>query len=255
MKVVHVYFLLCLPLWGEDLLIKKAGQLNGILSSKGDAWVEVVEDNGLVARYLAPWEGGSPSRGGGFHFKTLEKFKELVVGNRVYLDWYWDGHLRVKKIKHIIPYKTTGVFSGILIKKGDKWINVPNLEAAVQYLKQPKKRVLLAIGRQSLSLFYAQPQHSYILRLVDPPERPLKFPDHSINISRGPFTIKNDMALFKKYKIELVVAKNSGGSGAYSKIEVARTLGVSVVMVDRPEIPSRKEVFQADAALNWLNQV
>ena len=140
-------------------------------------------------------------------------------------------------------------------KKGDKWINVPNLEAAVQYLKQPKKRVLLAIGRQSLSLFYSQPQHSYILRLVDPPERRLKFPDHSINISRGPFTIKNDMALFKKYKIELVVAKNSGGSGAYSKIEVARTLGVSVIMVDRPEIPSRKEIFQADAVLNWLNQV
>jgi precorrin-6A/cobalt-precorrin-6A reductase len=63
------------------------------------------------------------------------------------------------------------------------------------------------------------------------------------------------MALFKKYKIELVVAKNSGGSGAYSKIEVARNLGVSVVMVDRPEIPCRKEIFQADAALNWLNQV
>jgi len=138
---------------------------------------------------------------------------------------------------------------------GDKWINVPNTEAAVQYLEMPKKRVLLAIGRQNLSLFYAQPQHSYVLRLVDPPERLLRFPDHFINISRGPFTIKDDTALFKKYKIELVVAKNSGGSGAYSKIKVARTLGVSVVMIDRPYIPSRTEVFQTDAALNWLNQV
>ena len=45
---------------------------------------------------------------------------------------------------------------------GDKWINVPNVEAAVQYLEIPKKRILLAIGRQSLSLFYAQPQHKYI---------------------------------------------------------------------------------------------
>ena len=138
---------------------------------------------------------------------------------------------------------------------GDKWINVPNVEAAVQYLEIPKKRILLAIGRQSLSLFYAQPQHKYILRLVDQPERPLKFPDHFINISRGPFTVKDDTALFKKYKIELVVAKNSGGSGAYSKINVARTLGVSVVMIDRPYIPSRTEVFHADAVLNWLNQV
>jgi hypothetical protein len=128
MKVVHVYFFFCLPLLGDGLLIKKAGQLNGILSSKGDAWVEVVEDNGLVARYLAPWEGGSPSRGGGFHLKSLEKIKELVVGNRVFLDWFWDGHLRVKKIKHIRPFKVTGVFNGILIKKGDKWIDVENEE-------------------------------------------------------------------------------------------------------------------------------
>ena len=138
---------------------------------------------------------------------------------------------------------------------GDKWINVPNVEAAVQYLEIPKKRILLAIGRQSLSLFYAQPQHSYILRLVDPPERPFKFPDHSINISRGPFTIKNDTALFEKHKIELVIAKNSGGSGSYSKIEVARNLGVSVIMVERPKMPSRTEIFQVTAALNWINQV
>ena len=138
---------------------------------------------------------------------------------------------------------------------GDKWINVPNIEAAVQYLEQPKKRVLLAIGRQNLPLFYAQPQHNYVLRLVDPPERPLEFPDHSINISRGPFTIKNDTALFEKHKIELVVAKNSGGRGSYSKIEVARNLRVSVVMVERPKMPSRTEIFQVNAALNWVDQV
>lgn len=140
-------------------------------------------------------------------------------------------------------------------KKGDKWINVPNLEAAAEHLKQPKKNVLLAIGRQNLALFYTQPQHYYILRLVDPPDQPLRFPDHSINISRGPFTIKNDTALFKNHKIDLVVAKNSGGSGAYSKIEVARNLGVSVVMIDRPKIPSRKEIFQTESVLNWVNQV
>ncbi len=140
-------------------------------------------------------------------------------------------------------------------KQGDKWINVPNIEAAVQYLNQPKKRVLLAIGRQNLSLFHAQPHHNYILRLVDPPEEPLKFPNHSIILSKGPFTVKNDLALFKEHKIELVLAKNSGGDGAYSKIEVARILGLPVIMVDRPKIPSRKEIFHADSALSWINQI
>ena len=128
MKVVYLYFFLLIPTLLGDIPIKKAGELKGILSSKGDAWVEVIEDDGLLNRYLAEWEGGSPSRGGGFHLKSLEKFKELVVGNRVYLDWFLDGHLRVKKIKHIKPFKTAGVFNGVLIKKGDKWIDVEHEE-------------------------------------------------------------------------------------------------------------------------------
>ena len=47
-------------------MIKKAGNLKGILNAKGDAWIEVKEDQGLLERYLAPWQGGSPARGGGF---------------------------------------------------------------------------------------------------------------------------------------------------------------------------------------------
>ena len=54
--------------------------------------------------------------------------QEYFQAARVFLDWFWDGHLRVKKIKHIRPFKTTGVFNGILIKKGDKWIDVENEE-------------------------------------------------------------------------------------------------------------------------------
>ena len=41
-------------LWSMD---KKSGELNGILVSKGKAWVEVKEDELSVSRYLAPWIG------------------------------------------------------------------------------------------------------------------------------------------------------------------------------------------------------
>ena len=60
-------------------------------------------------------------------------------------------------------------------RDGDNWTAVPNLDAAVKYLDQPARRVMLAIGRQHLALFYAQPQHTYLLRLVDPPETRLAF--------------------------------------------------------------------------------
>lgn len=110
-------------------MIKKSGFLKGILNAKGDAWVEVKEDKGLLERYLAPWLGGSPSRGGGFDSKTLGVFKDLVVGNRVYLDWFWDGHLRVRTIKSIKPFKRSGIMNGILIQKGDRWIDVESKDS------------------------------------------------------------------------------------------------------------------------------
>ena len=40
-------------------LLKK-GELNGILVSKGEFWIEVKDDNGYAERYLAPWQGLGP---------------------------------------------------------------------------------------------------------------------------------------------------------------------------------------------------
>lgn len=132
MKFLYIVFMLfTLSLWGDELLIKKSGELRGILNAKGEAWVEVHEDNGLLERYLAPWQGESPARGGGFDREKLRVFKDLIVGNRVYLDWFWDGHLRVRKIKQIRPFKSSGVFNGTLINKSDKWIDVENEESLV----------------------------------------------------------------------------------------------------------------------------
>ena len=135
MKFFQMVFLLLFSsaVWGEGLLIKKSGVLEGILSAKGEAWIDVREDGGLLERYLAPWSGESPARGGGFDLKTLGKFKELIVGNRVYLDWFWDGHLRVRKVREIRPSKKAGFFTGMLINKGDKWIEVEGTDNATPW--------------------------------------------------------------------------------------------------------------------------
>ena len=93
-------------LWSMD---KKSGELNVILVSKGKAWVEV-KDELSVSRYLAPWIGESPSRGGGFDSKLLGTIDKLIVGNRVVMSWFWDGHLRVEKIKHLKPSKKSEFF-------------------------------------------------------------------------------------------------------------------------------------------------
>ena len=137
---------------------------------------------------------------------------------------------------------------------GDNWTSVPDLDAAVLCLDQPPRRVLLAIGRQHLTLFYAQPHHTYLLRLVDPPDTRLAFDNYILEISRGPFTVAADTALIKTHQIDLIVAKNSGGNGAYAKIEAARNLGLPVIMIERPELPERTETDQLQRVMDWLAQ-
>ena len=104
------------------------GTLRGILTSKGEAWVEVKDDNGYLHRYLAPWNGDAPSKGGGFDAETLELIEELVVGNRVNLAWFWDGHLRLAAVEHEIPKDMGGVFEGYVLEVGDRWIDAQNKE-------------------------------------------------------------------------------------------------------------------------------
>ena len=135
---------------------------------------------------------------------------------------------------------------------GDRWQSVPDIDAAIQALAGPAKRVFLAIGRQNLDAFAKAPRHHYCLRLVDPPTTPPPFPSHEVIVARGPFSLEGDLALMKERRIDLVVSKNAGGMGARAKLEAARTLGLPVLMIERPVLPVRKEVDEPEAVLDWL---
>ncbi len=53
----------------------------------------------------------------------------------------------------------------------------------------------------------------------------------------------------------LWVSKNSGGSATYAKIEAARTLGIPVVMIERPAKPDVAAVEHVDEVLRWLHNL
>lgn len=135
--------------------------------------------------------------------------------------------------------------------EGDRWTAVPDLAAAVAALDGPPRRVFLAIGRQHVDAFAAQPQHRYLLRLVDQPTGPLPFAADVV-VARGPFDVAGDTDLMREHRTELVVAKNAGGKGAVAKIAAARALGLPVVMIDRPAIPPRKVARTVAEVMAWL---
>ncbi|RED14039.1 cobalt-precorrin-6A reductase [Pontivivens insulae] len=136
---------------------------------------------------------------------------------------------------------------------GDHWTHVPDIAGAVAALDRPACRVMLAVGRMHLPEFAPNPQHFYLLRLVDEPATPPNFPDHHILVSRGPFTEADDRALMTRHQIDLVVSKNAGGTGAYAKIAAARSLGLPVIMIDRPTLPKRIEHNSVPDILDWIH--
>lgn len=136
---------------------------------------------------------------------------------------------------------------------GDRWTPVADLEAAVAALDGPPRRVMLALGRLHVERFAARPQHDYLLRFVDAPERAPSLPQHRLVIDRGPFTVAGDRRLLEAHRTELIICKNAGGEGAAAKLAAARALGVPVLMIDRPALPERRTCDSVAAVLHWLD--
>jgi precorrin-6A/cobalt-precorrin-6A reductase len=135
----------------------------------------------------------------------------------------------------------------------DRWICVPDIAAAIVTLGEAPRAVFCGIGKLALDDLRTAPQHHYIIRLIDAPTEPLGLPRATIVQARGPFSAEGDMELFRAHGVEIVIAKNSGGSATVSKIEAARTLNLPVIMVKRPFIPPRPTVPEISEALAWLN--
>ncbi|MEM6355847.1 MAG: cobalt-precorrin-6A reductase [Pseudomonadota bacterium] len=135
---------------------------------------------------------------------------------------------------------------------GDRWVEVGSMAGAVDALEGSARNVFLAIGRQEVAAFAAQPQHRYLLRFVDAPSAPPPLPRHEVVVARGPFDVEGDRALMASRGIDIVVAKNAGGEGARAKLTAARALGLPVVMVARPVLPDRTVFERSEAVIDWV---
>ncbi|MGB6548697.1 MAG: precorrin-6A/cobalt-precorrin-6A reductase, partial [Xanthobacteraceae bacterium] len=136
---------------------------------------------------------------------------------------------------------------------GDRWVEVNDTGAAVRAIGETSRSVFVALGRNELAPFTGTPQHRYLVRSVDPVDPPLPLPHVSYVTARGPFSEADDRALMVEHGIEVVIAKNSGGSAAYGKIAAARALGIDVILLRRPPAPVVPAVDTLEDAIAWLD--
>jgi len=134
---------------------KVVGVLVGIGKEKKS--IEVKADGEEKARVYVPhWVGGAPAQGGGPDKKMVEVIGKLKVGSRVEVQWEFEERLRIVEVKvlhlptgekkdvHDDKEARTGKSIGILVSKGDKFIELRGdgeekpRKYYARYLSEPK---------------------------------------------------------------------------------------------------------------------
>ena len=134
---------------------------------------------------------------------------------------------------------------------GDDWRSVGGMAEAVTALP-PGSRALVALGRQHIAPFLARDDLRLVIRSIEPiGVEPL--PSHVTHIAARPSRdAAREADTMRAHAVTHVVSRNSGGAGAYAKIAAARTLGLPVVMIDRPTPPPGPTVADVETARRWL---
>jgi precorrin-6A/cobalt-precorrin-6A reductase len=125
-------------------------------------------------------------------------------------------------------------------------------DAAKTVVEKHYSRVFLTTGRSGTAAF-KDIGAWFLIRAVTSPDPDTLPRNHEVLLSRGPYHYDDELALLREHRIDALVTKNSGGAMTRPKLDAAAALGVAVVMVDRPPLPSGVAVVESvDAAAAWV---
>ena len=135
---------------------------------------------------------------------------------------------------------------------GDDWYFIDDVVEAAGIIPE-RATVFLGTGRQTLHEFSCLSGRKLFARVIDPPRDPV-LADFKGTFLVGipPFSVPEEVALFREKAIDWLVVKNAGGPKSRSKLDAARELGLPVVMINRPKLPAADIVNNVDDALRWV---
>jgi precorrin-6A/cobalt-precorrin-6A reductase len=212
----------------------------------------------LAGRTASPAAQGVPVRIGGFggadglaRYLAAERIDALIDATHPYAARISTnaGHAAARAGTALLALRRPPWTA----RAGDSWIEVADAAEAARALGATPRRVFLALGRNELRPFTGAPYHYYLVRSVEPVTPPLAVPRADYITGRGPFAEADERALLERHRIDIIVAKNSGGAATYGKIAAARALRLPVILLRRPALPGAPAVETVEAAVAWLD--
>lgn len=210
----------------------------------------------LAGRTRRPLEPGVPLRTGGFG--GAQGFRDTVAAQ---------GITAVIDATHPFAEKITARTArlcredglphlilrrpGWQPQPGDDWTRIVR-EADLAAHVPRGASVFLATGPQRLEAFTGLEGRRVLCRRIDPAPGPFPYENGDWVVSRPPFSVEDETALFALLGVDVLATKDSGGEDGRAKLEAARALGLRVVLLDRPRLPEGARVVETvEEALHW----
>ena len=124
---------------------------------------------------------------------------------------------------------------------GDDWRGVAGWSEMIAALRE-FRRPFFTIGLEPLRHVAEIPagQHWLVRCLA---AEPSASPRLTLLCATGPFALEQEAVLLRDCRIDVLVAKNSGGVAVEAKLAAARQLNIPVVMLERPALPAADRIF------------
>ena len=135
-------------------------------------------------------------------------------------------------------------------REGDDWRMVATIMEAAAALPSNSKP-LIALGRQHVAPFLERTDLQLVLRSIEPISRIEGLPNVTAVRARPASESSEEARFMGDVGVTHVVSRNSGGAGAYAKIEAARMLGLPVIMIARAASPEAY-VGTIDEMVQWV---
>ena len=142
----------------------------------------------------------------------------------------------------------------------DKIFHVDSYESAAEKAAELGKNIFLTTGSRNLKTFVESPalKDCNLTARILPTSEVLKqceelgLTPKNLVAMQGKFSTELNIELFKHYKAEVIISKDSGEIGGVdTKLEAAKKLNLPVVLIDRPKVHYDKVVSNFEEVLSF----
>ena len=134
----------------------------------------------------------------------------------------------------------------------DNWISVQTLDGAAKTIPDGSN-VFIATGRIGLEKFSKLTSSKFFIRRLGKVKMHCPLDNGKFIYGEPPFSLKDEISLFRSLKIDILVIKNVGGEGSFAKVEAARAMNISVIMIERPQKPCANGIDIIPGIFKWMD--